>query len=169
MIDVEPCLRASKQTIDVEKDYQRVDLNSFEHDQAREIGAEWLCKQTVDQLGLKEFLTSDCGFSETSAGFSLMHLVSCAVYLASENKTAQWIKDNSAISGLFNIPLHQVNRSKLYAASNNLYAQKKGIEKYLSRKTNDLFDLQDKIIFYDLTNTYFEGRKLNSKKQRKKE
>ncbi|NMA30314.1 MAG: IS1634 family transposase [Candidatus Methanofastidiosa archaeon] len=164
LIDVEPCLIASKQTIDVEKDYQTVDLNSFEHEEAREIGAEWLCKQTVDQLGLKKFLTTDCSFSETSAGFSLMHLVSRAVYPASENKTAQWIKDNSAISGLFNIPLHQVNRSKLYAASNNLYAQKKGIEKYLSRKTNDLFDLQDKIIFYDLTNTYFEGRKVKSKK-----
>lgn len=166
LIDVEPSLTASKQTIEVEKDYQTVDLNSFEHEEAREIGAEWLCKQTVNQLGLKKFLTADCGFSQTAAGFSLMHLVSRAVYPASERKTDQWIKDNSAVSGLFNIPLHQVSRFKLYAASNNLYAQKKGIEKYLSKKTNDLFDLQDKIIFYDLTNTYFEGRKVNSKKSK---
>ena len=33
----------------------------------------------------------------------------------------------------------------------------------LSTKTNELFDLQDKIYLYDLTNTYFEGRKMNSK------
>jgi transposase len=44
-----------------------------------------------------------------------------------------------------------------------LYKQKTAIEKGLSVKTNELFDLQDKIIFYDLTNTYFEGRKAGSK------
>ena len=36
------------------------------------------------------------------------------------------------------------------------------LENYLSHKTSELFDLQDKIILYDLTNTYFEGRKLHS-------
>ena len=164
LIDVHPSLPDSKQTIDIEKDYETVDVNSLEHEQAREIGAEWLCKQTLDRLGLKEFLTADCGFSETSANFSLMHLVSRAVYPACEHKTAQWIKDNSAVSELFNIPLYHVNRFKLYTASNNLYAQKERLEKYLSVKTNELFDLHDKIIFYDLTNTYFEGRKVNSKK-----
>jgi transposase len=29
-------------------------------------------------------------------------------------------------------------------------------------KTNELFDIKDKIVFYDLTNTYFEGRKVGS-------
>ncbi len=32
--------------------------------------------------------------------------------------------------------------------------------------TADLFDLQDRIIFYDLTNAYFEGRKGDSKTQK---
>lgn len=30
-------------------------------------------------------------------------------------------------------------------------------------RTNDLFDIEDKIFLYDLTNTYFEGRKATSK------
>ena len=33
----------------------------------------------------------------------------------------------------------------------------------MSVRTNELFDIQDKIILYDLTNTYFEGRKQGSK------
>ena len=41
------------------------------------------------------------------------------------------------------------------------------MEQYLSKKTNDLFDLQDRIILYDLTNTYFEGKKLRSKKAKR--
>ena len=36
------------------------------------------------------------------------------------------------------------------------------MESFLSTKTNELFDLQDKIFLYDLTNTYFEGQKLGS-------
>lgn len=36
------------------------------------------------------------------------------------------------------------------------------LEKHLSKRTNELFDLADKIILYDLTNTYFEGEKRNS-------
>lgn len=146
-----------------ETDHQKVDLNSLKHKEVREIGAEWLCSQAIGQLDLKSLLTEKCSFSETSANVAMMHIVSRAVYPASEHKTAQWIKENSAVSSLYNIPLDKVNRFKLYAASNNLHKQKTTIERNLSSKTNELFDLQDKIIFYDLTNTYFEGRKAGSK------
>lgn len=44
-----------------------------------------------------------------------------------------------------------------------LYRQQEAIEQFLSSRTNELFDIQDKIILYDLTNTYFEGRKTASK------
>jgi len=33
----------------------------------------------------------------------------------------------------------------------------------LSKRTNELFDLTDKIILYDLTNTYFEGSRAAAK------
>jgi hypothetical protein len=36
--------------------------------------------------------------------------------------------------------------------SRKLYHEKEGLEKHLSVKTNELFDLEDKIILYDLTN-----------------
>ncbi|MFW5759207.1 MAG: IS1634 family transposase [Bacteroidota bacterium] len=157
--DTEPVAEAERET-----DIEPVDINSIKHEDVREIGSEWLCKQAMDQLNLKNILTEHCGFSNTSANIALTHIASRAVYPASEHKTAQWIKENSAVAGLFDQPLDKVNRFKLYAASNNLYNKKNIIEQWLSTKTNELFDLQDKIIFYDLTNTYFEGRKANSKK-----
>ena len=148
---------------DIEPDHQEVDLNSIRHEEVREIGAEWLCKQALEQLDIQGLLTETCRFSETSSAMAMMHITSRAVYPASENKTTLWIKDNSAVANLFNIPIDKVNRFKLYAVSNSLYKQKTAIEKGLWSKTNELFDLQDKIIFYDLTNTYFEGRKAGSK------
>jgi len=163
LLDVSPKAKHTDDSQDKEHDYETIDLNSVRHDEVREIGAEWLCSQALNQLNLKELLTDHCGYSEMSANVSLMHIISRAVFPASEHKTAQWIKENSAVSGLCNVPIDKVNRSKLYTASNNLYKQKKKIENHLSTKTNELFDLQDKIIFYDLTNTYFEGRKAGSK------
>jgi hypothetical protein len=144
-------------------DYQTIDLNSIEHPDVRELGAEWLCKQTLDKLELRSLLCDKSGFSEPMANMALMHIISRAVYPASEHKTADWIQGSSSISGLCNVPLHTVNRFKLYQASKDLYQYKDTIEKHLSTRTNELFDLQDKIIFYDLTNTYFEGRKAGSK------
>lgn len=163
LLDISPSRNATEAEQEiVESDFQNIDINSIKHDEAREIGPEWLCKQAMDQLGLREILESKCNFSSSAANLALTHIVSRAVYPASENKTAQWLKESSAAANLFNQPIDKINRFKLYAASNSLYDKKGILEKQLSTKTNELFDLQDKIIFYDLTNTYFEGRKTNS-------
>ena len=57
----------------------------------------------------------------------------------------------------------QVTKDKLYGISKQLYREKEELENYLSKFTNELFNLEDKIILYDLTNTYFEGRMIDSK------
>ena len=57
----------------------------------------------------------------------------------------------------------KLTKDKLYKITHNLYSVKDELENYLSNRTNELFDLDDKIILYDLTNTYFEGRMKNSK------
>ena len=159
LMDIKPKTKEKS----AETDYQQVDINSLSHEESREIGSEWLCKQTIDKLALGEFLLENCGFSQQSVNIALMHIISRAVYPASEHKTAQWIKANSTIASLCDIPIHKVNRHKLYTISKQLYEQKNKIELFLSKKSNDLFDLEDKIIFYDLTNTYFEGKKQDSK------
>lgn len=55
-----------------------------------------------------------------------------------------------------------MTKDRLYAISKKLYAEKEALEQHLSVRTNELFDIEDKIILYDLTNTYFEGRKQGS-------
>ena len=44
-----------------------------------------------------------------------------------------------------------------------LYASKEALEQHLSVRTNELFDIEDRIILCDLTNTYFEGEMRASK------
>ncbi|MCP4114075.1 MAG: hypothetical protein GY737_01495, partial [Desulfobacteraceae bacterium] len=55
----------------------------------------------------------------------------------------------------------------LYRISDVLLSRKDGLEDHLTRTERDLFKLDEKILLYDLTNTYFEGdAKANKKAKR---
>lgn len=144
------------------KDYHVVDINSIKNKQVREVGAEWLCLQAADQLHIRQFLR-DKQWSEEHINLALTHIVSRAVYPASELRTSEWIRDNSGICELTGYPIEKISKDKLYAISHHLYSVKDELEQFLSKRTNELFDLSDRIILYDLTNTYFEGRMADSR------
>lgn len=144
------------------EDWETVKMSTLKNKDAREIGAEWLCKQAFDQLGIGSFL-QQAGWSEDKIALATSHIVSRAVYPASELKTVSYIKENSAISEITGFDKDKLTKDILYGISHKLYKIKTPLEQYLSKRTNELFDLEDKIILYDLTNTYFEGRMIRSK------
>ena len=135
---------------------------SIRHPDVREIGAEWLCFQALEQLRLADFLVNT-GFSEEETLLAITQIIARAVYPASELETARWIKENSAVCQITGYPIEKVTKDKLYKSALKLFTEKEKIEKFLSVKTNQLFDIEDRIYIYDLTNTYFEGRKQGSK------
>ena len=141
---------------------QLIDLNSIRNKDVREVGAEWMSYQAMRQLQIAPFLES-LGWSEDQVRLAQTHIISRAVYPASELKTTRWIKENSAVCEITGYDLEQVTKDRLYAISKKLYSEKEALEQHLSTRTNELFDIQDKIVLYDLTNTYFEGRKQGSK------
>lgn len=143
-------------------DRQAIDLESVKNKDIREVGIEWLCKQTLDQLKLKQLLEKE-GWVEEQINLAYTHIISKASKPASEYKTTAWIKQNSAVCEVTGYPISKITKDKLYGIAKDLYAIKDKLEKHLSTTTNELFNLQDKIILYDLTNTYFEGSMRKSK------
>lgn len=141
---------------------RQVSIDSLRHNNVREIGSEWLCHQSFEELGIGSVL-SRAGFSEQEVQLAATQVISRAVYPASELKTASWIKENSAVCELTGYDMSKVTKDKLYESALRLYQVKDQLEQHLSHKTNELFDISDKIVLYDLTNTYFEGRYKNSK------
>jgi len=137
-------------------DWQRIDMNSLENRDIRELGGEWLCLQTVRQLGIDRYLESH-GWSDYDRNLALAHIVCRTVYPASELKTLRYIRENSSIGELLGLNVQDITKDQLYKICHWLYREKDGLENHLSRKTNEMFDLEDKIILYDLSNTYFEG------------
>ncbi len=153
-----------KQRLDIAagKDYHRVDTDTVKNKNIREIGSEWLCMQALDQLDISTFLGMK-GWQDEQIQLALTHIISRATYPASELRTSEWIKENSAVCELTGYPIEKITKDKLYDISKCLYKVKEDLEKHLSKRTNELFDLNDKIILYDLTNTYFEGSMRSSK------
>jgi transposase len=158
--------KASKEDVTEEEleeleDCELVNLKTLKHDEVLEMGAEWLCLQAVDELGIAPLLEGT-GMSKDAVNKAITLIVSRAVYPASEHKTSQWLESSSALGELIFGGPKKISHHHLYHAGDGLYEQKDILEKHLCTKTNELFDLKDKIVFYDLTNTYFEGRKVGS-------
>jgi hypothetical protein len=154
----------AKKTIDrktMEEKQRLVKVNTIKHKEAKEIGTEWICANTWHQLKLTE-LFENIGWSEEKVQLAMTQVISRAVYPGSELATGKWIKENSAVCDITGYDVNKITKDKLYQSALDLYQHKATIEKHLSATTNELFDLQDRIMLYDLTNTYFEGDKRNS-------
>ena len=147
-----------------EKCERLVDVNTIEHTDAREIGAEWMCLQALRELELEKFLKIE-GWSETKINTALAHLITRTIYSSSELKSMRIMDENSAVCELVSgnqdwRPGYQ----SIYMVAPALYELKDKLEKHLCMKTDDLFNITNRIAIFDLTNFYFEGRKDNSRK-----
>jgi len=78
------------------RNWQTIDINTLRNKDVREMGAEWLCYQGLKQLKMDSFLESK-GWAPDKTALALTHLISRAVYPASEYQTSRWIRENSAV------------------------------------------------------------------------
>ena len=141
-----------------------IDLATAEHTDARNVGAEWLCKQTIDKLGLEEFLR-DQGWSNHSIHTALSALIIRTVYAVSERSSYYYLRDNSAAAELYTSSQDWTpGINALYKVTDKLYELKEKIECHLCNVTDNLFNIDNKLMLFDLTNFYFEGSKRESKK-----
>lgn len=141
-------------------DFQTVDLNATQVEEVKSFGAEHLCKQLADRLQLDDHLSA-CGFTDHEVTQGLIAILSRAIFSASEWKTAQLLRDNSALCALLGrekAPTHK----ELYAIADKLYEHRDRLDRLLYSHIKDLFSLEDKLVIYDLSNTYFETAKSGS-------
>ncbi len=146
-------------------DYQMVNVNSLEIETPRSIGAEYLCHSVWKDLKMDEFLRDE-GVSEKVTPVMEALVTGRLIAPGSERYTRQWAGKRSAIYELIGEPLRE-SLNSYYRAGDKLYRLKEKLEKHLSVTEKTLFSLTEKIVFLDLTNTYFEGQAAqNPKAQR---
>lgn len=141
-------------------EFHNVDLLSVEVEDVRTYGAENLCKQVIRKLGLEEQLLQ-MGFTKKQAALSVVSIISRALFSSSEHKSVQYLDTSSALLDCLKYN-HSVNHRHLYEVADQLYQHKHQIDEGLFNKVTELFKLENKLVIFDLSNTYFETSKRGS-------
>jgi len=137
-------------------DYARVDLNSINNELPRTAGAEHVVYETIKLLEIDKKLV-DLGLKSADIAAVIGVLCGRMIVPGSERSTHYWLQNISALGELIDFDFSLVTMDRLYKASDHLLKHKEKIEDHLRKVETGIFDLEEKIILYDLTNTFFEG------------
>lgn len=145
-----------------QSEFHNTDIKGLEVEDVKEFGAEHLCKQTIEKLGLESFLKG-LGLSDAHVSTSLISIAAKAIYAASEHKTAQILDINSELAACF-WHSQPITHKQLYKVSDRLFQHKDAIDRYLYERLSSMFSFKDSLVIFDISNTYFETGKHQSKK-----
>src|SRR5690606_5521400 len=146
----------------VTANYQNVDIHSVTTSQSRSIGAEYVMAEQMNRYGFDNIL-GGLGFSPKQIDYAKHLVIGRAVHPSSERELSRWINDDSAIKELIG-STEAVYDNALHRTAVMLQEHGDAIQKSLRLKAKDLFSLDETIVLYDLTNTYFEGKQADNKK-----
>lgn len=146
-----------------EADWQTVDLNSLSQGEFRTIGGEAVALAAFKRLGLSEILAK-VGLTKGQVDQATLLIVGRLLHPGSERETALWGKDVSALGELLNAEFQHLSNNALYRLSDELVSHREEIENRLAQRERETLGLGEKIILYDLTNTYLTGRAHESEK-----
>lgn len=145
-----------------EPSYQLVDTNSLTTSCSRTIGAENIALSHLKELDFFRIL-QECNFTERQQRYAAAQVCARMVHPCSERETARWLRCDSALGELLGIDLSRISDQTLHRIADKLECHNEYIETRLRESTDDLFMLDNKLILYDLTNTYFESPKTGSR------
>jgi len=135
-------------------EFHNIDIKAMESADIRTFGAEHLSKQILDKLELRECFIS-LGMSEKQTRKALLSIAARAIFTSSEYKTARLLKD-SELQQCFGIK-QEVTYKQLYAVADMLYKHREKIDEFLYKRITNLFSLEDKLVIFDISNTYFDS------------
>jgi len=127
----------------------------------RQVGAEFVCLETLKRLKIRELLSSK-RWSKEKIDLTMMQIAARAIYPCSEHKTVSYLRENSALCEFFDVDPETITKDKLYRNALDLYSLHAEIEDFLHRRVCDMFNLEDKVYLFDLTNAYFESTRLTN-------
>jgi len=146
-------------------DYATIDVNSVENEEARTVGAEYVVYQAIKELELDRKLR-ELGLNRYQVATSLGIIAGRMIVPGSERATHYWLQNGSAFDELMGVDFSILSLDRVYKVSDLLLKYKDALEEHLRRAEGQLFALEEKIILYDLTNTFLEGSGKYNRKAR---
>lgn len=140
----------------VKPDFQTVDINSLESEQIRSVGGESVVLATIKELELDRKLEA-LGFNRPNIEATIGVIAARLLAPVSERATHLWLKNETSLDDLMETSFEPLSQDRVYKVSDRLLKNKADIETHLQNQERHLFNLDEKILLYDLTNTFFEG------------
>ena len=137
-------------------EYATVDLNSINNESPRTVGAEYIIYETIKLLELDKKLV-ELGLKSVDIAAVIGVLCGRMIVPGSERSTHYWLQNISALGELIDFDFSLVTLDRFYKASDHLLKHKEKIEDHLRKIETSIFGLEERIILYDLTNTFLEG------------
>ena len=137
-------------------DYQTVDVDSLDLVRPRSVAIEHVALEALRQVGLDTKLEA-LGFNGRQQAAAIGTLVGRMTAPGSELSTHHWLQHHSGLGELIDYDFSRLHLMQLYRISDQLLKHKEALEEFLYARERTLFDFEEVITLYDLTNTYFEG------------
>ncbi len=137
-------------------DFQTVDINTLENEQIRSVGAESVVLTTIKNLELDKKMAS-LGFNRPNIEAAIGVITARLLAPASEYATHTWLQHDTSLDDLMDTSFESLSQDRVYNVSDMLLKNKDDIEAHLQNRERHLFNLDEKVLLYDLTNTFFEG------------
>ncbi len=141
-------------------EFHNIDICGLEVGDVKSFGAEHLCRQILDKLKLEACFRS-LGMTREQARKALIAIAARAIFSSSEHKTAQILNMNSELAACYGED-NPFTHKQLYQIGDQVFEHKEKIDQFLYQRITHMFDLQDKLVIFDISNTYFETNKAGS-------
>ena len=130
-------------------------VDDVEHEDSKTVAGERLILEAMEELGFPQLLL-DLGIPELHVKLACAMIVARMLEPGSEASTYRWMTETSSILEVLGLDTPHLNT--LYNCSDWIHKYREEIMDGLYGNTRDIFDFEETIVFYDLTNTFYHGK-----------
>jgi hypothetical protein len=137
-----------------------VRLKGVRVENTRHFGDVYLALALWRACRLDEFAAAQLPQGKEEVAWEKMAAVLVAARLCEPSSELHIAEDwyrRTALSDLLQLNEALVNKDRLYRALDQLLPHKGALEAHLSKRVGELFAIDNEVLLYDVTSTYFEG------------
>src|SRR5436190_10562395 len=137
-----------------------VRLKGIRIERSRQFGDVYLALALWRGTGLEELCKQLLPAGQERIAWAKMAAVLVAARFCEPSSELHIAEDwyrRTALCDLLQLGDEEVNKDRLYRGLDHLLAHKAALEAHLSKRCGELFAIQNEVLLYDVTSTYFEG------------
>jgi len=138
-----------------------VRLKGVHIERSRRFGDVYLALTLWRGVGLEELCERLLPAGKERIAWAKMATVLVAARLCEPSSELHIAEDwyrRTALCDLLQLGDEEINKDRLYRALDHLVVHKTALEAHLSQRCGELFSVQNEVLLYDVTSTYFEGQ-----------